>query len=989
MRRSHTKNIVLVFSFLILLCFPTLLLPLRAAAGAALGGERELFSEAERRYFSKRYGVALELYEEFLGDFPLSTQVPDVQYRRAVCLFRLNRFEEARSAFEAVEKRYRATRYIGYVPFWQGVIAYQVGDHGTAREKLDTFLLVSKDPELRPQALLYKALSEISTGMVGEARSTAAVLAGEKGEKALSPYETVLYSYLLLKDGSLGDLLAFQDRTDPVGLPDAFREKALLYRAEALWGLGEFDRAVEVYRTLLGAEPPVASAAYRRLYSAAQRKGDFSEMERIIQGAEDKFAGSPAVLKDLWLSIGIESYRRGDLDLSRYFLEKVWNATEAQGDSGDLVPIYLSEMALKRGDFESAARVLEEYLERSADAPAGGESTRALLRLGAVYLRAGRYADSSARLQQVLLKEKDRKIRDEALYLLAYAQYKSGDFENSLNNLNKVIGMSEDRSLKGGALRLKALALKKLGRPGEAARTLEEYLTLNPDDGRAALDLVKLKFDAKDLPGVLSAAAELLGRNPALGEKEPRTYLLVRYIEGLSAVGVKSYAKAFESFEAVSREKAARASLDTINPFARYYSAWAQYRMNNLEKAARGFSEFLQAYPSHELGPEAQFMEGWCLYSLGDYEKARGYFARTASGGSSSGVALTQKARFLQGKSLVNLKKLDEAGNVFSRLFRESPGSAYADDALFEYAGILEARGKTGEAASSYLELADRYPDSPLAPEALYKRGEVYLDKKAYTEAKSAFNAYRSRFPKGKLVDAALYWEGHSAFETGEKRESVLLWGILVEAYPRSSFRPDALLKEASAREDLGEYREALDLLGRLTREFPEYARAVGADVTAEKIRYQIFGLSEREAELTALISKGGGVRTRDGRKAMIDLARIYLPGDSSRLERAFQMLSQVSEQEDPVTGGEAQFLLGEYYWRRSDWEKAGREFVKASLRNPEDRDFVAYSILRSAQAMKRAGKDREVQELVKRLQEGFAGSQWADEGKKLLEGAR
>jgi TolA-binding protein len=642
--------------------------------------------------------------------------------------------------------------------------------------------------------------------------------------------------------------------------------------------------------------------------------------------------------------------------------------------------------------------VLEDYLARSAGASPEGAPSRVLLRLGAAYLRVGRYDDSVSRLRQILQKEKDRKTRDEALYLLAYAQYKSGDFETSLNNLNKVIGITEELSLRGGALRLKTLALKKLGRPGEASLTLAEYVTLFPDESKAALDLVRLKFDTKDYSGVISSSADLLARDPALGEKDPRTYLLVRYIEGLSAVGVKSYAKSFESFEAVSREKTAQASLQTIHPFARYYRAWALYRVNNLEQAVRGFSEFLREYPSHELVPEAQFMEGWCLYSLGEYDKARVSFARAAAGAPQtagrqsadlSGAALAHKARFLEGKCLMNLRRLDEAGTVFARVFREAPGSPFADDALFEYAGILEARGRTGDAAASYLELADRYPESPLAPEALYKRGEVFFNKKAYAEAKGAFNAYRARFPKGKLVDAALYWEGVAAFETGEKRGSVLLWRILDEDFPDSSFEPDALLKEASALEDLGEYREALGLLDRLAREHPEYAKAVSVDVTSAKIRYQIFGLSEREAELTALISKGGGAKTREGRKAMIDLAAIYLSGDATRLERAFQMMSQVSEQDDPVTGSGAQFILGEYYWSRSEWEKAAGEFIKASLRNPADRDFVAGAILRAAQAMKRAGKDREVRELVKRLQEGFAGSQWAEEGKKLLRGAR
>jgi TolA-binding protein len=590
------------------------------------------------------------------------------------------------------------------------------------------------------------------------------------------------------------------------------------------------------------------------------------------------------------------------------------------------------------------------------------------------------------------MKERDRKIRDEALYLLAYDQYKSGDIETSLDNLNKVIGVTEDLFLKGGALRLKALALKKLGRPAEAVRTLEEYVALVPEDVKAGLDLVRLKFDAKDYSGVISSSAVLLQKNPELAEKDPRAYLLVRYIEGLSAIDVKSYAKAYESFEAVSGEKTARASLQTIHPYARFYRAWAQYRLNNLSQAARAFSDFLREYPSHALVPEARFMEGWCLYSLGEYDKARSLFSGAAAGaspGTPAGSALVHKARFLEGKSLMNMRRHDEAGTVFARVFREAPGSPFADDALFEYAGILEARGKTVDAAASYLELADRYPESPLAPEALYKRGEVFFNKKAYSEAKGAFNAYRARFPKGKLVDAALYWEGVAAFETGEKRQSVLLLRLLVEDYPRSSFKPDALLKQASALEDLGDYREALDLLDRLTREHPEYAKAVNADVASAKIRYQIFGLSEREAELTALISKGGGPKTREGRKAMIDLAGIYLSGDASRIDRAFQMLSQVSEQDDPVTGSEAQYLLGEYYWLRNEWEKSAGEFVKASLRNPANRDFVAGAILRAAQAMKRAGKNREVAELVKRLQEGFAGSQWAEEGKKLLGGAR
>ncbi|MBA7540136.1 hypothetical protein ES705_32430 [subsurface metagenome] len=45
----------------------------------------------------------------------------------------------------------------------------------------------------------------------------------------------------------------------------------------------------------------------------------------------------------------------------------------------------------------------------------------------------------------------------------------------------------------------------------------------------------------------------------------------------------------------------------------------------------------------------------------------------------------------------------------------------------------------------------------------------------------------------------------------------------------------------------------------------------------------------------------------------------------------------------------------------------------------------MAYSIYRAAKSMKQAGKKRELQELVKRLEENFGGTEWSHKGEKLL----
>jgi tetratricopeptide (TPR) repeat protein len=154
----------------------------------------------------------------------------------------------------------------------------------------------------------------------------------------------------------------------------------------------------------------------------------------------------------------------------------------------------------------------------------------------------------------------------------------------------------------------------------------------------------------------------------------------------------------------------------------------------------------------------------------------------------------------------------------------------------------------------------------------------------------------------------------------------------------------------------------------------------------AEEVRYLSLGMSGREAELTAKISREGGAGTREGRKSMLELSRLYLLEGEENLERAYQMLSKVADHKDAVTGAEAQLLLGEYYSKKGDYEKAGAEFFKASVRITEDRELMSYSIYRAAEMMKMAGKMREVKALVKRLEENFGDTEWVKEGKKLLE---
>jgi len=938
--------------------------------------EKELFSEAESRYLSNNYALAFELYDDFVKKFPLSELIPDAQYRKALCLFRLGQFDESITVFNVVEKRYRTTGYIDFVPFWKGVAQYQIGEYQPAVENLKIFLERGASPDLKGEALLYRTLAEVSLGTFLKGQKTMAQVIELKGYDALSPYEAVLYSYILLKVKDYDSLIRFSERIDPALFPPEWNEKILLHTAEGYWQSGNRGEAEKKYSLLLNAQQDTASIAFRRLYSLAQSRGDFPQMEWIVQQAEIRFADHPEILRDFWMGIGIESYKRKEFDLAAYFLRKVWNLSHYR-EMPEAVPLYLAEIFIMKGKPDTAREVLEKYLES-----AEGSTGLVYFRLGTLFLGAGNYAQAAEIFTLYTERYPQGGQIQKARYLLAYSEYKQDQLENALRLCTLFLEQGGEEELTGSVVKLKMRVLMSLKNNEEALQTIKKYLETAFDDKNARLDELKLIFTMRDYQGVILEAERLLAQ-PDLDQSDLYVYLNVKYLTGLARISLKQYREALSSLSEITIERVEKAGLVTIFPFALYYRAWALYRMNNLKEALSLTEDFLSKYEGHELYSKALYLGAWCFFSRGEYRKAQELFSQLA--GRQEGE-LSEKALFLEGKSLDNLKRRKESSLIFSEIYREYPDSPYADDALFENANIFQESGDVVRGAEGYFKLWDTYPESQLAEEALYKRGEAYFSGEYYKEAKNAFHDYRVHFPNGKLTDASLYWEGYSAQKLGEERGAVVLWEKVIDLYKKSSFRPDALRETSELYVRIGDYRKASRLYTVLLDEYPVYSEGVNADLRLEEIRYLLFGLNRREAELTAIISRKQGVETKEGRRAMNELASLYISEENAKQERAFQLLSQVLQQDDAETSQEAGILLGEYYYKNGDLERAGREFFNASLKNPGNRDLMAYSIYRAAQMMKLAGKAREARKLVERLQENFPSSSWSDEGKRLLE---
>ncbi len=945
-------------------------LPLWAAPAAG-----ELYTEAESRFLARNYTAALVEYDEFLQQYPSSDLVADVQYRRAVCLYQLGNYTDASSLLSEISQRYRWTRYIEAVPLWQGLALYRLSNYTPSLVNLNEYLSTGKDPQLVPRALLCKALDLEALQKIPEAADAARVVVTSYPTSEAYPSALVLLASLLVKEKSYAEVEQLVSTIDLSALPSPLRDELLWNRAEALRGLGRTADAAALYGELLDARTELSLAAHRRLFEAAFAQGDLPRMESLSRVMESRFGDTPHVMVGVWAALGVQNYKMGRADVAETYLQRAWSQRRTVTPD-ETVPLYLARIMEERNDAAGARSLLQEYVSLP-----GASSESALLALGAAARHDGDFPTAERYFTRFIDTFPKSARIGEAAAQLAVTQMQEGKLDEAAALLAKYLQTPAADPSRKDLLRLRAEVMRRKGNFGSAMDSLQEYVALAPNDTEAKVDLLELQFFLKQYGATAQGSDALLSSSPDPAFRASRTGILAAYIRGLSLVALKEYPGAAAVLEKITPESANKAGLGAILPYVGYYLGWAYAKQGNFHRAADSMDALVAAYPSHALTPKILFLAGWSHFNLGEFDIAAGYFSRAADAEGDASSA--QKDFYLYAKALINGKKNQDAITALNKIIASSPQSPFADSALFDYAGLQASSGSLSGAVESYRALTATYPSSPLAEEAAYRVAETYYKLARYADAATAFTDYRRKYPNGRLFDAALYWGGESAYATGAKFDAALLWEQLANGYRQSAFRAAALRKAAEVYLAANDRQRALDFYTRFIADYPDEARQAKADIAAEKLRYQVQGVDSTEAELQTRIEHATGSAKLE---ATMDLARLYVYSGQAKVDQGYQMLQQVVSQTSGVTAARAQYLEGEYFYRKGDLLEAARRFLTAASTGASDRDFAASSVYRAAEMMKLAQRPDEVQALVKRLNDNFPSSPWTTKAQKLME---
>jgi TolA-binding protein len=426
---------------------------------------------------------------------------------------------------------------------------------------------------------------------------------------------------------------------------------------------------------------------------------------------------------------------------------------------------------------------------------------------------------------------------------------------------------------------------------------------------------------------------------------------------------------------------------EKLLPYARFYRALSIFRLDGSRWAESRnlWDRIVRENPEHSLAAQSIFWSGWMSLRGSDFGAAESAFRRHATHPQAQDRS---GSRYYLAKALIGQGKGEEALSTLDNLAKSSPPTIWSPNALYDRAEIFQNRQNWDQALREYASLHQRFPESPLASEGLLQRAQLLMNLERWPQAKAAYRDFRQAHPDSDFADMSFFQQALASKNAGEDFEAILILTDLIDRFPDSNYRGSALWEVAGLYEKQKNYLVARDYFKDLTEAFPSLAQSLGVEAKLRTIDLLIAGFSEEEAQLQVAVALGERTATAEGRQAMIDLSRLYIFGQGDRLDTAKSLLEEVldSGEQDRVLIPQAQYLLGEYWYRQGELLEAGNAFYATVQMRPQDQDLSAQALLRAAEMIYLAGNPSQARTLIAALQQNFPDTIWAQQGAELLE---
>jgi TolA-binding protein len=721
---------------------------------------------------------ALDVWSDFVRQYPSSRRLPEVLYALGVGQAEVKRHAEALATLRQFGKSFPQHPLADDVAIWRADVAIALNDMdevervlkplaaadgrrstealerlGATRwkqkrwpEAAEAYLALASRQQGTPDALGAVASAGrayIEAGMPDKARpllQQALAADGNSGADAAQ-------SLILLELDAKSPQRALEIATKKIAelsaqsVPDAGRlAKLELARADALWEIRERrDEAAAAYAEVAKKYPANESVALAALAMTALALLDQGKPGEALATAES-FLGKPAAATSGQRLLDVKAIR--------------------------------AEALLAQGDYPAAAAAYRELIAGHSQAP----------QLGTWQIREAVALSAARQWQQV----HDR---------LSVARP----------------ALRDDLAAEG--LFLDATSLVELEKSSTALPLLAEIDRQHASWSRrdeALLLGIRARQESGDPQGALSIAEALIKAFP-----QSRFIDVAWYRLGQLRQDAKQYDSAIKAYDSSISAKPSGARA----PWALLAIGWCHEASGRLTEAISAWTLLIDSHPESRAMEAALLARGDARYRSGDFDgglaDATQYLK--SRGQPENDPTAAAEARMLGGLCLVGTKRYADAVKAFRRILDEQPSFAAADRVTFEMGVAQLLDGQRAEAEETFRMVVSRYPTSSRAADAWFEIGEARFEAAAWDDAatayKNAIKAVQDTAGADQLLEQTRHKLGWACAMKSEHAAAVTAFKEQITYHPSGVLTADAQAMLGESLFQMGDHRAALEQL--------------------------------------------------------------------------------------------------------------------------------------------------------------------------------
>ncbi|HKL37543.1 MAG TPA: tetratricopeptide repeat protein, partial [Bacteroidales bacterium] len=485
-----------------------------------------------------------------------------------------------------------------------------------------------------------------------------------------------------------------------------------------------------------------------------------------------------------------------------------------------IMPYYITQIYYLQEKYNQVTEYAPQFV-RSASTRRMPEIAKII---GDSYYQLNQYDSSLTYLQ--LHREKTEKMRRKDHYQLGYVAYKLDSLRLAVTHLEKVTGKDDDMA-QNAYYHLADCYLRK-GEKNKAKLAFEFASKLDFDaeiQENALFNFAKITFELRNSPfnDAIKAFKNYIDRYPeSENTSDAYNYLVKAYLNS------NNYKDALQSLEELDEldmplEKAYQKvayyrglelynnrhykeaitalnkSLDysdyhaDIAAFSKYWKGEAYYHMEQYDKAAGSFNQFILspgAFNSR-LYERAHYNLGYTYFKLDDFSQSIKWFRKyinfeknRQSGYLADAYNRLGDAYFIQRSYWQCIDYYDRALEVDVR---------DQDYSLFQRAFALGLLGRSQKKISSLERLISQYTESPYIDDAYFEMGRSYMSMEQQQEAIQYFSRLVEEYSSSSYTKQALVQLGLIHYNLNNNDKALRFYKRVVDHYPGTEEAKDAL----------------------------------------------------------------------------------------------------------------------------------------------------------------------------------------------------